>query len=102
MVDYDSMRLRFEIEDFDGLTTKEITVEDATPWTDVMVFVADFLSAQYGYSFKDRIVFISNFTPLWKLSKHEQYITSAEYEMILKHREGTDLFSEWDDEEEDE
>ena len=101
MVDYDSMRLRFEIEDFDGLTTKEITVEDATPWTDVMVFVADFLSAQYGYSFKDRIVFISDFTPLWKLSKHEQYITSAEYEMILKHREGTDLFSEWDDEEDD-
>jgi hypothetical protein len=102
MVGYDEMRLRFEIEDFDGLTTQEFTVEDATPWTEVMDKFADFLSAQYGYSFKEKMVFISNFTPMWKHSKHEQYITSAEYEMILKHREGTDLFSEWDDQENEE
>lgn len=102
MMNCDEMRLRFEVEDCDGLTTKEITVEDATQWTDVMVFFADFLSAQYGYSFKKKMVFISNIPPMWKHSRHEQFITSAEYEMILKHREGTDLFSEWDDEENDE
>jgi hypothetical protein len=55
------MKLTFTLEEQNNVLTNAFVVEDDIQWTDLVVKFADFLSAQYGYEVKEKIVFISDF-----------------------------------------
>lgn len=96
MSDY-LMNLKFELEDEDGLLTREFTVADLTSWTELVLKFADFLSAQYGYSMQDRIVFVTDY-PTGREVEHA--ISKNEYEMILSNRKRSEAIdSLWGDDE---
>ena len=56
------MKLTFTLEEENNALTNAFVVESDTPWTDIVIKFADFLSAQYGYEVKEKIVFVSDFS----------------------------------------
>ena len=55
------MKLSFTLEEDNNVLTNVFVVENDTEWTQLIVKFADFLSAQYGYEVKEKIVFLSDY-----------------------------------------
>ena len=93
----DLMSLKFELQDVDGKHTSEFTVDDMESWHELVIKFTDFLSARYGYSTADNVLFVTDY-PFGRI--REQYVTPNEVELILRKRKAeNDLFSEWGDDE---
>jgi len=56
-----SMKLSFTLEEENNLLNNVFVVEGDTQWTTLIIKFADFLSAQYGYDVKEKIVFVNDF-----------------------------------------
>ena len=55
------MKLMFNLEEPNDFKTNVFIVDSMTPWTELVVKFADFLSSHYGYDVKEKIVFINDF-----------------------------------------
>lgn len=55
------MKLSFTLEEDNNLLNNVFVVESDTQWTELIIKFADFLSAQYGYEVKEKIVFLSDY-----------------------------------------
>ena len=99
MNDYLEVSVKFELEDVDGLSRYDATFPDDVSWVKLVTKFADFLTMQYGYPIKDRLVFLTDYPHITNQDSEVNHITSSEYAMILKNRDRSDLFSEWGDEE---
>jgi len=75
------MKLSFTLEEENNFLTNVFVVDDCEQWTALVVKFADFLSAQYGYDVKEKIVFLNdfNFYDKWSVVG-ERTISNAAYE----------------------
>ena len=75
------MKLSFTLEEENNLLNNVFVVESDIQWTELIVKFADFLSAQYGYELKEKIVFLSDygFHDNWTVVG-ERTITTAAYD----------------------
>ena len=74
----DPMKISFTLEEENNLLTKTFIVDTDTQWTEVIVKFADFLSAQYGYEIKEKIVFVSDYCfENWSVVGERTISTSA-------------------------
>jgi hypothetical protein len=55
------MKITFSLEEANNALSNAFVVESDTPWTELIIKFADFLSAQYGYEVKEKIAFVSDF-----------------------------------------
>lgn len=82
-----TMSLKFELEDVDGKHTSEFTVDDMESWHELVIKFTDFLSARYGYSTADKILFVTDY-PFGRIKEH--YITPNEVGLVLRNRQRND------------
>jgi hypothetical protein len=92
------INLKIELADLDGVQSYDGDFTYDVSWVKLIGKFADFLTLQYGYPVKDRLVFLTDFPEITMHDGAVNYITTEEYQMVLKNRERSDLFSDWDDE----
>jgi hypothetical protein len=94
------MKLSFTLEEDNNVLTNVFVVNDDTQWTDLIIKFADFLSAQYGYEVKEKIVFLSDFSlhDEWSVVG-ERTITKASYQLAKSMDKENDS-APWEDDEE--
>lgn len=80
----DVMSLKFELSDIDGKHNSEFIIDDMESWHILVIKFTDFLSSRYGYAMSDNVLFVTDH-PFGRIK--EQYITPAEVEMVLRHRQ---------------
>lgn len=91
------MNLKFELQDADGKHTSEFTVEDIESWHELVIKFTDFLSARYGYSMAQNVMFVTDY-PFGRVK--DQYLTPNEVELVMRNRKrNDDLDSLWGDDE---
>lgn len=93
------INLKFELSDLDSVQSYNGDFTYDVSWVKLVTKFADFLTVQYGYPVADRLVFLTEFPEITMHDGAVNYITTEEYQMVLKNRERSDLFSEWGDEE---
>jgi hypothetical protein len=93
------INLKIELADLDGVQSYDGDFTYDVSWVKLIGKFADFLTLQYSYPIKDRLVFITDFPEITMHDGAVNYITTEEYQMVLKNRERSDLFSDWDGEE---
>jgi hypothetical protein len=99
MNDDKEINLKFELADLDGIQTYNGDFTYDVSWVKLIGKFADFLTLQYSYPVKDRLVFLTDFPEITMHDGADNYITNDEYQMVLKNRERSDLFNDWDGEE---
>jgi hypothetical protein len=99
MNDDKEINLKFELADLDGIQTYNGDFTYDVSWVKLIGKFADFLTLQYSYPIKDRLVFLTDFPEITMHDGADNYITNDEYQMVLKNRERSDLFTDWDGEE---
>lgn len=99
MNDDKEINLKFELSDLDGIQSYNGDFDYDVSWVKLVCKFSDFLTLQYGYPIKDRLVFLTDYPQITNQDGAVNHITTDEYQMILKNRERSDLFSDWDDEE---
>jgi hypothetical protein len=99
MNDDKEINLKFELADLDGIQTYNGDFTYDVSWVKLIGKFADFLTLQYSYPVKDRLVFLTDFPEITMHDGADNYITNDEYKMVLKNRERSDLFTDWDGEE---
>jgi hypothetical protein len=92
------INLKIELADLDGVQSYDGDFTYDVSWVKLIGKFADFLTLQYSYPIKDRLVFLTDFPEITMHDGAVNYITTEEYQMVLKNRERSDLFSDWDDE----
>jgi hypothetical protein len=92
------INLKIELADLDGVQSYDGDFTYDVSWVKLIGKFADFLTLQYSYPIKDRLVFITDFPEITMHDGAVNYITTEEYQMVLKNRERSDLFSDWDNE----
>ena len=94
------MKLTFMLEEPNNLLTNAFVVESDIQWTELIIKFADFLSAQYGYEVKEKIVFLNDygFHDQWTVVG-ERTITTAAYEAAKSFDEKREA-APWEDDEE--
>ena len=93
------INVKFELADLDSIQTYNGDFSYDVSWVKLITKFADFLTLQYGYSVADRLVFLTDYPQITNQDGAVNHITNDEYKMILKNRERSDLFSDWDSEE---
>jgi hypothetical protein len=93
------INLKIELADLDGVQSYDGDFTYDVSWVKLIGKFADFLTLQYSYPIKDRLVFITDFPEITMHDGAVNYITTEDYQMVLKNRERSDLFSDWDGEE---
>ena len=73
------MKLTFTLEEQGNILNNVFVVEDDTPWTELVIKFADFLSAHYGYEIKEKIFFTSDwqFNDKWSVVGERTISTAA-------------------------
>jgi hypothetical protein len=92
------INLKIELADLDGVQSYDGDFTYDVSWVKLIGKFADFLTLQYSYPIKDRLVFLTDFPEITMHDGAVNYITTEEYQLVLKNRERSDLFSDWDDE----
>jgi hypothetical protein len=93
------INLKFELSDPDGVQSYDGDFTYDVSWVKLVSKFADFLTLQYSYPIKDRLVFLTDFPEITMQDGDVKYLTNDEYQMVLKNRERSDLFSDWEGEE---
>ena len=93
------INLKIELADLDGVQSYNGDFYYDVSWVKLVGKFADFLTLQYSYPIKDRLVFLTDFPEITMQDGDVKYLTNDEYQMVLKNRERSDLFSDWDGEE---
>jgi hypothetical protein len=93
------INLKIELADLDGVQTYDGDFTYDVSWVKLIGKFADFLTLQYSYPIKDRLVFLTDFPEITMHDGAVNYITTEEYQLVLKNRERSDLFTDWDNEE---
>ncbi len=93
------INLKIELADLDGVQSYDGDFTYDVSWVKLIGKFADFLTLQYSYPIKDRLVFLTDFPEITMQDGDVKYITNDEYKPVLKNRERSDLFSDWDGEE---
>jgi hypothetical protein len=93
------INVKFELADLDGVQTYNGDFTYDVSWVKLISKFADFLTLQYSYPIKDRLVFLTDFPEITTHDGDVNYITNDEYKLVLKNRERSDLFSDWEGEE---
>jgi hypothetical protein len=93
------INLKIELADLDGVQSYDGDFTYDVSWVKLIGKFADFLTLQYSYPIKDRLVFLTDFPEITMHDGAVNYITTEEFQMVLKNRERSDLFSDWDNEE---
>jgi hypothetical protein len=93
------INLKIELADLDGVQSYDGDFTYDVSWVKLIGKFADFLTLQYSYPIKDRLVFLTDFPEITMHDGAVNYITTEEFQMVLKNRERSDLFSDWDGEE---
>jgi len=99
MNDDKEINVKFALADLDGIQTYDGDFTYDVSWVKLVSKFADFLTLQYGYPIKERLVFLTDFPEITNQDGGVNHITTEEYQMVLKNRERSDLFSDWDGEE---
>jgi hypothetical protein len=92
------INLKVELTDPDGVQSYDGDFYYDVSWVNLVSKFADFLTLQYGYPVKERLVFLTDFPEITNQDGGVNHITTEEYQLVLKNRERSDLFSDWDDE----
>jgi hypothetical protein len=93
------INLKIELADLDGVQSYDGDFTYDVSWVKLVGKFADFLTLQYSYPIKDRLVFLTDFPEITMHDGAVNYITTEEYQLVLKNRERSDLFTDWDNEE---